>query len=146
MLNIPVYADPQHSWAKVPNTLLYRLGIADKITPYSYVWGNSSYLEEDCDVSTLVKALKEAKIEFKFTTHYARNESRIRSYPRYSAENIAAQTKTISPGMVLLYGNKKYKLVEPALGPKGAWYVDCEDGYRYRMMPSQIKRAYVSAE
>jgi hypothetical protein len=34
--------DPGHGWLKVPKALLAQLGIADKISPYSYQRGECS--------------------------------------------------------------------------------------------------------
>jgi len=81
------YSDPAHGWLKVEKSELERLGIADKISPYSYEFGGFAYLEEDCDATAFVEAkervdgLKQADLVFedKFTN----NTSRIRSYPSY---------------------------------------------------------------
>jgi hypothetical protein len=44
------YTDPGHGWVEVPRALLHELGIADKITGYSYQRGEDVFLEEDCDL------------------------------------------------------------------------------------------------
>lgn len=46
--------DPGHGWIEVPVAELAALGIADRITHYSYISrdGTLAYLEEDCDAST----------------------------------------------------------------------------------------------
>jgi hypothetical protein len=49
---------PGHAWARFPKARLVKLGIADKITPYSYQNGTNAFLEEDCDLSTLLAVLK----------------------------------------------------------------------------------------
>lgn len=51
-------ADPGHGWLEVPMAELVELGIADKITSYSYRSrdGLLAYLEEDCDLSTFARA------------------------------------------------------------------------------------------
>ena len=36
-----VYSDPGHAWVKVSRKLLVKLGIADKITLYSYQRGDA---------------------------------------------------------------------------------------------------------
>jgi len=85
-MRINVYADPGHAWAKVKKSTLAKLGIADKITTYSYMRGDYAYLEEDCDLSTLVSALRAAGVPFEFNEHVARfKQSKIRNYDYYRA-------------------------------------------------------------
>jgi hypothetical protein len=50
------YSDSGHGWLAVKRIELINLGIADKISHYSYQRGGTVYLEEDCDVSTFFKA------------------------------------------------------------------------------------------
>lgn len=58
------FTDGGHGWLKVTKARLDNLGIADKITSCSFMRGNYAYLEEDCDVSTYIKALlKQENIE-----------------------------------------------------------------------------------
>ena len=81
---IHTYSDPGHGWARVPRRLLHQLGIAQDITPYSYQRGTLVYLEEDCDLTTLVCALKAAGIRYTFKGHVSRERpSRIRGYESY---------------------------------------------------------------
>ena len=78
------YSDPGHGWAKVKKSFLVKLGIADKITTYSYMRGEYAYLEEDCDVTTLGLNCREAGIPVIFLEHNARERrSKIRSYDYY---------------------------------------------------------------
>jgi hypothetical protein len=44
------HSDPGHAWLEVSKSKLVKLGIANKISPYSYQKGAKVYLEEDCDV------------------------------------------------------------------------------------------------
>jgi hypothetical protein len=78
-----VYNDPSHAWAKVRKDVLTNLGIADKITRYSYQRGDYAYLEEDCDLTTLCMALNERDTRIKFVEKSSTKDSRIRSYDRY---------------------------------------------------------------
>ena len=80
-----VYADPGHAWAKVKIDYLKKLGIAHEISPYSYSRGEYAYLEEDCDLSVLVKACRKIGIEPKFKERYSNKSSKIRSYYSYKA-------------------------------------------------------------
>ena len=82
-LKIHVYSDGGHGWARVKRPLLTTLGIADKITNFSYQRGDWVYLEEDCDATTLVNALQNAGVMYKFIEHYSHGVSKIRSYDRY---------------------------------------------------------------
>jgi hypothetical protein len=37
-IKIKVFGDPGHAWARFPKARLVKLGIADKITPYSGIY------------------------------------------------------------------------------------------------------------
>ena len=50
------FEDAGHGWLSVKKTELKQLNIADKITSFSYMNGNSAYLEEDCDLTTFLNA------------------------------------------------------------------------------------------
>ena len=83
-MKITIYADPGHSWAKVPRKALHDLGIAQRITPFSYQRGAHVYLEEDCDLATFLHAYREQVGGTpKFTESYTNRSSKIRSYPHY---------------------------------------------------------------
>lgn len=82
-----VYSDPGHGWAKVKRSELEKLSIADKITTYSYQRGDHVYLEEDCDLSAYVKALRARGYEIKWREHNANKASRIRNYDHYQKES-----------------------------------------------------------
>lgn len=83
------YVDPGHGWLKVKLSLLEKLGIKDKITPYSYLRGDSAYLEEDSDIGTFLKAYFNGNIPqnveeyIKVTYKYSNKSSKIRSYNTY---------------------------------------------------------------
>jgi len=77
------YSDPGHGWVAVKKKFLAELGIADKITPYSYHKGKTAYLEEDCDYSTLIDACKKHGIIVKLKEKTTNKRSVIRSYHRY---------------------------------------------------------------
>lgn len=80
---ITVYNDSSHSWGKVRREVLVNLGIADKISRYSYQRGDYAYLEEDCDLTTLCMALNERDTRVRFIEKHSTKDSRIRSYDRY---------------------------------------------------------------
>ena len=52
------HSDPGHGWIAVKLKELLYLGIADKISTYSYIKGDTAYLEEDCDASLFFQAFK----------------------------------------------------------------------------------------
>lgn len=86
MKSITIYTDSGHGWAKVSIKDLLKLNIADKISTYSYIHKNglNAYLEEDCDLSTYLKALDAKGIKFKFIEKHTNKSSKIRSYNRYT--------------------------------------------------------------
>jgi hypothetical protein len=57
------HTDASHGWICVKISELEALGIADKITEFSYQRKQSAYLEEDNDYTTYLNALKERGIE-----------------------------------------------------------------------------------
>ena len=77
------YNDGGHGWVKVSKALLKELGIADKVSTYSYQRGENAYLEASFDASLLVKALRERGIEPKFVDKYSDKPSKIRNYESY---------------------------------------------------------------
>ena len=82
---IKFYADPGHGWGAVKRKVLDQLGIADKITAFSYQKGQTVYLEEDCDLSTLVTALALKGETVQYKEKHTNKYSPIRSYNRYEA-------------------------------------------------------------
>ena len=78
-----VYSDPAHAWAKVKRQVLINLGIASKISPYSYQLRDNVYLEEDCDLYLLHQTLDAQGVRLKFVEKHTDKPSRIRSYDRY---------------------------------------------------------------
>ena len=84
-ITITVFADPGHAWARFPKARLAKLGIADKISRYSYQNGANAFLEEDCDLSTLMTALKDRGYSVKFKASQSNRQSKIRGYNTYSA-------------------------------------------------------------
>ena len=81
------YSDPGHGWIAVKRQLLTELGIADKISSYSYQRGKTVYLEEDCDAPTFVNAFKNTYggNNIGFQESYA-EKTPIRSYDSYKKD------------------------------------------------------------
>ena len=84
-ISIKVFGDPGHAWARFPKAKLVQRGIADKISTYSYQNGANAFLEEDCDLSVLVVALRDRGYEIKFNESHANKQSKIRGYATYRA-------------------------------------------------------------
>jgi hypothetical protein len=83
---IIVYNDPGHAWGKVKRKVLDNLGIADKVTTYSYQYKDNVYLEEDCDLPFVCQhLLLNTNVQIKFVEKNSNRDSRIRSYERYVA-------------------------------------------------------------
>ena len=80
---VKFYSDPGHGWGAVKRKVLIDLGIADKITAYSYQKGQTVYLEEDLDLSTLVTALALKGETVTYKEKHTNKYSPIRSYDSY---------------------------------------------------------------
>lgn len=77
--------DPSHGWLEVPVSELVALGIADKITRYSYKHNGMAYLEEDCDASTFLEARERSGQPIDFKRDIVRRyeaTTAVRSYAR----------------------------------------------------------------
>ena len=94
-ITLQVFADPGHAWARFPKARLIKLGIADKITSYSYERNGQAFLEEDCDLGTLMQALKARGYEVKFRESHTNRSSKIRGYSSYFYKAPQPQTKIV---------------------------------------------------
>lgn len=78
-----VFADPGHAWVKVEKAFLERIvgpQWRKHFTCYSYERGDSVYLEEDQDATTLILACRCAGIDPVWRHSHANRYSRIRNY------------------------------------------------------------------
>lgn len=82
---IKIYTDPGHGWGAVKRQVLIDLGIADRISHFSYQKGQTVYLEEDCDLPVLTTALSTKGVWIEHTEKHTDNRSPIRSYESYHA-------------------------------------------------------------
>lgn len=81
------YADPGHGWMAVKKQQLVELGIAAKISSYSYQRGDTAYLEEDCDLEKFFKAFIEKNgVEPILKQHHGERQSKIRNYESYRCD------------------------------------------------------------
>ena len=84
-MKIKFYSDPGHGWGAVKRRVLDELGIADKITHFSFQKGQTVYLEEDSDLPALVTKLALNGVVVEYEQHSTDRRSPIRSYDRFSA-------------------------------------------------------------
>ncbi len=143
-LTLHFYEDPGHGWLKVPVKLLEELQLVDKISHYSYLLGQHAYLEEDCDVGVLAKALEDARRPFTVVRHFSNNPSTIRGYPSFSRQMAANMAKVPVAGMRLVYGDLRLTLMRA--GTRGSWEVSNHHGQTYRMSRRQVMEATVPRE
>ena len=79
-----LFSDAGHGWLKVKRAELKRMGIADKITSYSYQKGDDVYLEEDCDASRFLEAYKKKNgTDPRYLLKYSKNISQVRYYDSF---------------------------------------------------------------
>ena len=83
-ITLQMFSDPGHGWVRFPKARLARLGIADKVSPYSYQNGANAFLEEDCDLTILINELRaRGYTEIKFKGGSSNRQSKIRNYAQY---------------------------------------------------------------
>lgn len=82
-LKLNYHSDAAHGWVAVKRALLEKLGILNKITPFSYQKGGTVYLEGDQDLDTFIEAVKATGCcSFEFVNKY-HEYSPIRSYESF---------------------------------------------------------------
>ena len=84
---VKFYNDPGHGWGAVKRQVLVDLGIADKISTYSYQKGDTVYLEEDCDYPLFTTTMNTAHggVVFEYVEKTTDRRSPIRNYESYKA-------------------------------------------------------------
>jgi hypothetical protein len=87
------HSDAGHGWLAVKISLIKQLGLTYEISPYSYVKGQTAYLEEDSDRSKFVIAYR-AKYgcEPEIDELPSKDRSPIRSFERFEPFNVVDQT------------------------------------------------------
>lgn len=84
MRKFEFFSDNGHGWLKVPKALIAELGIANKISHFSYERSAYVYLEEDCDAELF--AIAYAPTERLNLTEVRSERSRVRSYNQYTPQ------------------------------------------------------------
>jgi hypothetical protein len=82
-MTLDFYQDPGHGWVKIHLDKLLWLGINKDISCFSYTRKDYAYLEEDDDLSKLIKACNDKGIVLKFREHNSNKDSKIRNYQSY---------------------------------------------------------------
>lgn len=87
-LQFDFYSDPGHGWMAVPRALLAELGIVNQITRFSYYRRDLDlvYLEEDCDLSTFLRAAESENWALGVNERHTESESFIRNLPAFDPE------------------------------------------------------------
>lgn len=93
ILNLRFFNDPGHGWLEVAMVHIIELGLADKISDYSYMREDFAYLEEDCDMFMFIKEAENNGILVNCISHYTNTDSEIRNYARYSSPFSTGRTK-----------------------------------------------------
>ncbi len=77
------YSDDGHGWLKVPIKVIAKLGIANKISSYSYYNNGCVYLEEDNDMIIFQSQCEKVNYKFRVEHIYHAGASKIREYKIY---------------------------------------------------------------
>jgi hypothetical protein len=83
--------DSGHGWLEVPARELQRMGLHDRITPYSYLHQGKAYLEEDLDLGTFFDIRKLLPRPVTIKNNYMNGMCHIRDYPHYNPKDIAPE-------------------------------------------------------
>ena len=93
------YSDAGHGWLRVPIVKLEKLGIAEKISEYSYMRYDVAYLEEDADLTVFCEAMVQKIPSWKLNDNikeHMSNISAVRKYEHYNYEKFSMLKKLIS--------------------------------------------------
>ena len=96
--------DPGHGWLEVDRAELHKLGIADKISGYSYQHEDKVFLEEDCDITLFLKAKESAGEPVDIETRHE-DPTPIRNYASYAPAIEEAAEPQAKPAQVIALNN-----------------------------------------
>jgi hypothetical protein len=77
-----LHTDAAHGWLEVPLADVIACGIARKVSRYSYMRGETVFLEEDADAALYLEQLKAQNVDFAFNEFHQEN-SPIRNFARF---------------------------------------------------------------
>lgn len=100
------HSDPGHGWLAVNISDLEKLQIVDQISKYSYVRGNTVYLEEDDDYILFLEATRKAGWILNISEKNSDNRSRIRSYNCFSKNHFYLINKIAVDTEILLFNSQ----------------------------------------
>ena len=80
------HSDTGHGWLAVKRTEVEALGIASKISPFSYQKGKTVYLEEDVDAGLFLTAMKDKGVTVEVKDAKPVKRSNIRGFNSFSVE------------------------------------------------------------
>jgi hypothetical protein len=79
-------SDSGHAWLEVSIDEINALNIGHRISDYSYINGETVYLEEDCDAPIFIEALKEKLPPTEYVTfkgRYINGDAPCRQFKRF---------------------------------------------------------------
>ncbi len=132
--HIQFYADPGHGWYETTIQELHTLGIAEKITAFSYRDGSTVYLEEDMDATTYFLALERAQTVVEIHDHHQNTDSGIRTMPPYtsymkpSTWHKRYKAAHASYNYCGICGHTPHETGDANRAPLKWW--DCDDGWK----------------
>jgi len=94
--NFIFFTDPGHGWLRVPLKEIERLGIADKISNYSYQKNKMAFLEEDCDAGVFLEAKKAAGEAVNILTARTDRQSKIRKYAMFGGDRMVTRKNALT--------------------------------------------------
>jgi hypothetical protein len=80
MLELTFHTDIGHGWLEVPKVLVQALQLS--VSPFSYVHGDSYFLEEDCDAPAFDAAAAKAGLKFDVVSEHFEGNHPLRNYAR----------------------------------------------------------------
>lgn len=121
------YADPAHGWLKVPLRDLDKLGIKDKISECSYYRGEFAYLEEDCDMSMYLYAMRALGYKVNIVYHSSNRSSVVRNFETFPRiENFMDMYYNAKDDLLAIAKNKVQKAISA-----GIFEVDSNGDIKY---------------
>lgn len=79
-LKLKYYTDPGHGWVAVKRKVLEGFMPLSEVSSFSYVKGETVYLEEDVDAARFLKAVEAQGYTVALQSRYTDRRSPIRSY------------------------------------------------------------------
>lgn len=84
-MKLRFYSDPGHGWLAVSRKTLEKYVDPKEISIYSYQRKDRVFLEEDCDASKFLVALRKAGVTYSFVESNTNRYSKIRNYANFTA-------------------------------------------------------------